>query len=287
MKLQPVVRETPWPEIRNAMIAFFWQRRTHVIQGTTEVDVTDSLATIRQREKELRIAVSFHAFVVYCVVQAVMQHPVMHTYRYGKKLLTFEDIDILSPIDKRLPSGVRIPVGHIIRAAQNRTLAQINWEIRQGVRATDLNQDEAVKARRKLARSPWWIRRILAWQCKRNPYWLKRMAGTLLITNVQSHAATNPMFALAGTVHTFSVAIGNITPRLQLNREGNIASRKMLCLSAAADHDIVDGMGIAHCAHMVARLLETGAGLDENFVQETRELMKETSFERHPVPVNS
>ncbi len=287
MKQQPVVRETDWPEIRNALIAFFWQSRPHVMRGTTEVDVTESLAAIRRAEKELRIAVSFHAFAVYCVVQAAMQHPIMHTYRYGKKLLTFEDIDVVSPIDKRLPGGTRIPVGHIIRAAQNKTLAQINWELRQAVRAPDLAEDEAVQLRRKLARSPWWLRRALAWQCKRNPYWLKRMSGTMLVTNLQSHAATNPMFAIAGTVHTTSVAIGNITPRLQLNREGKVVSRKMLCLSGAADHDIVDGMGIAHFAHLVGRLLETGAGLDENFLRETRELMKETRFEHHPVPVIS
>ena len=194
MQHPPVVREAAWPEIRNALLAFLWQGRPHVMHGTTEVDVTDSLAAIRRIEKELRIAVSFHAFAVYCVVQAAMQHPLMHTYRYGKKLITFEDIDLLSPIDKRLPGGVRIPVGHIIRAAQNKTLAEINWEIRRAVRAPDLAEDAAVQARRKLARSPYWLRRIWAWQCKRNPYWLKRTSGTMLVTNVQTQTAINPAF---------------------------------------------------------------------------------------------
>lgn len=286
MKPKPVVRESSWPEIRNALLTFFWQSRPNVINGTTEVDVTDSLAALRRTEKELRIAVSFHAFVVYCVVQAAMQHPVMHTYRFGKKLLTFEDIDILSPIDKRLPSGVRIPVGHIIRAAQNKSLAQINWEIRRAVRAPDLAEDAAVRARRKLAHAPALVRRMVAWRCKSNPYWLKRMSGTMLVTNVQTHATGNPVFAIAGTVHTTSVAIGNITPRLQLNSEGKIVSRKMLCLAGAADHDIVDGMGIARFTHLLTRLLETGAGLDEAFVQETRKLMQEAADERL-IAVNS
>jgi hypothetical protein len=38
-------------------------------------------------------------------------------------------------------------VGHIIRAAQNKTLAEINWEIRWAVRAPDLGEDAAVQAR--------------------------------------------------------------------------------------------------------------------------------------------
>jgi pyruvate/2-oxoglutarate dehydrogenase complex dihydrolipoamide acyltransferase (E2) component len=257
------------------------------MHGTAEVDVTDSLAAIRRIEKELRIAVSFHAFAVYCVVQAAMQHPLMHTYRYGKKLITFEDIDLLSPIDKRLPGGLRIPVGHIIRAAQNKTLAEINWEIRRAVRAPDLAEDAAVQARRKLARSPYWLRRMWAWQCKRNPVWLKRTNGTMLVTNVQSQTAVNPMFAIVGTVHTTSVAIGNITPRLQLNSEGKVVSRKMLCLSGVADHDIVDGMGIARFSHLLARLLESGAGLDENFVQQTRSLINKESHEQRSVAVDA
>jgi pyruvate/2-oxoglutarate dehydrogenase complex dihydrolipoamide acyltransferase (E2) component len=287
MKLQPVVRETAWPEIRNALIAFLWQRRSHLMRGTAEVDVTDSLASIRRIEKELRIAVSFHAFVVYCVVQAAMQHPVMHTYRYGRKLVTFEDIDIFSPIDRRLPGGVRMPVGHIMRAAQNKSLAQINWELRQAVRASHLADDPSVQALRKAARAPGLVRRMLAWQCKRNPYRLKRTSGTMLVTNVQSRAATNPVFAFGGTVHTSSIAVGNITPRLQLNREGKVVSRKMLCLSGAADHDIVDGMGIARFAQLLTRLLESGAGLDENFVEQTRSLINKESHEQRCVAVNA
>lgn len=287
MKDKPAVREAAWPEIRNALLTFFWQGRPHVIHGTTEVDVTDSLAAIRRIERELRIAVSFHAFAVYCVVQAAMQNPVMHTYRHGRKLLTFEDIDLLSPVDKRLPGGIRVPVGHILRGAQNKTLAEINWEMRQAVRAPDLDDDAAVQARRKLAHSPYWLRRLWAWRCKRNPYLLKQVSGTMLVTNVRSQIAVNPMFAVVGTAHTTSIAIGNITPRLQLNRDGNVIARKMLCLSGTADHDIVDGMGIATFSHLLARLLETGAGLDEAFVEQTRSLINKESHERSCVAVNA
>jgi pyruvate/2-oxoglutarate dehydrogenase complex dihydrolipoamide acyltransferase (E2) component len=287
MKRKPAAREAAWPEIRDALMTFFWQGRPHVIHGTTEVDVTDSLATIRQIEKELRIGVSFHAFAVYCVVQAAMQNPVMHTYRHGRKLLTFEDIDVLSPMDKRLRGGVRIPVAHILRGAQEKTLAEINWEMRQAVRAPDLDGDAAVQSRRKLARAPYWLRRMWAWRCKRNPYLFKQANGTMLVTNVRSPGANNPMFAVVGTAHTASIAIGNITPRLQVNREGKIVSRKMLCLSGAADHDIVDGMGIASFSHLLTRLLETGAGLDEAFVEQTRSLLNKENHERSCVAVDA
>ena len=99
---------------------FFEQQRPHAVRGTLEVDVTETLARVRIIEKELRIAVSLHAFAVYCVARALKQHPALNTYRHGDKLITFEDVDVLSPIDKHLPRGLRLPVGHITRAAQDK-----------------------------------------------------------------------------------------------------------------------------------------------------------------------
>ena len=121
------------------------QSRPHAIYGLGEADVTEALAAIRHPERQLRVAVSLHAFIVYCFVQAAREQPVAQTYRHKNKLITFEDIDLLTPIDKRLPNGVRLPVGHIVRAAQTKTLAQINWELRQAVKAADLADDPAVQ----------------------------------------------------------------------------------------------------------------------------------------------
>ena len=119
--------------IRNALVSLLDQSRPHAIYGLGEVDVTDGRwPAIRRIEKELRAAVSFHAFILYCMTRAIGRHPVARTYRRGKKLITFEDIDVLTPLDKRLPSGVRIPVGHIVRSAQTKSLAAINWESAAG-----------------------------------------------------------------------------------------------------------------------------------------------------------
>jgi pyruvate/2-oxoglutarate dehydrogenase complex dihydrolipoamide acyltransferase (E2) component len=266
--------QTDWPQIRNALKAFLDHKRPNVINAAVEVDVTDGLAAIRRIEHELRVAVSFHAWVTWCVVQAAVAHPIVHTYRHGNKLITFDDIDILSPIDKRLPSGVRIPVGHIIRGAQKKSLAQINHEIRQAVRATDLSDDRAVKMRRTFAALPRPARGLIAWLTVRNPHRFRITHGTLLVTNIRSHGFTNPFHAVTPTVHTVSVAVGNTIERLKLDR-GQVVSRTMLCLSGAADHDIVDGMGGARFCYRLISLLESAAGLDEHFVRETRALMSE------------
>src|SRR5271165_2887027 len=239
---EPYYHESPWPVLRNALVSYLNAKRPHGVQGFVEIDVTDALEAMRNIQKELRVAVSFHAFVLHSMVQAAMQHPAVLTYRQGKKLITFEDIDVLTPIEKRLAHGVRIPVGYIVRAAQQKSLAQINWELREAIRAGDIAGDEAVKLRRKFAKLPGVARNLVSWRAQRDPFLFKRLHGTVILTNVQSHGFTNAAAVVGPTVHTLSLAIGTITDRLKLNARGEIVNRKMLMLSGAADHDIIDGM---------------------------------------------
>jgi pyruvate/2-oxoglutarate dehydrogenase complex dihydrolipoamide acyltransferase (E2) component len=271
------VREAPWPILRNTLVMFFDQQRAHAIRGIVEVDVTDSLARLAAIRRELRIAVPFHAFAVHCVAQAVREHPALNTYRRGDRLITFEDVDILSPLDKRLPSGVRLPVGHITRAAQSKSLARINHELRQAIRATDLADDPAVRLRRKVASAPGWARRLIGRAIRNDPYRLKHGHGTVLVSTVQIPGFDNASFVIGGTVHTLSVAVGAITERLRLDAHGRVERRRILGLSAAVDHDVIDGMEIGLFGRRLARLLESGAGLDDAMIAEARALLRAES----------
>jgi hypothetical protein len=270
---RPAYTEKPWPEIRNALVSLLDQSRPHAIYGMGEADVTDALAAIRRLEKELRIAVSLHAFILYCMTRAIREEPLAQTYRHGRKLITFEDIDVLTPVDKRLPSGVRIPVGHIVRAAQTKSLAQMNWELRQAVKAVDLDRDPAVRMRRRFARLPAIARRWLAWRTTRNPFLLKRIHGTTGITSIQSHGFSNPLFTLPPAIHTLSFSVGNLCERLALSEDGQVVRRKVLCLTGAADHDVMDGMQLTRLSYRFSKLLESADGLDETFVRDTRRLL--------------
>jgi 2-oxoacid dehydrogenases acyltransferase (catalytic domain) len=277
---RPRYLETEWPVIRNALTTFLDMQRPHTVHGFGEVDVTEPLAAIRRLERELRVAISFHAFALYCMVQAAMQNPTVVTYRRGRKLITFEDIDVLTPVDKRLPSGVRIPVAHIVRGAQNKSLAEINWELRRAVKAPDLPNDRVVRMRRRAARLPAFARRWISRRMQRDPFLFKRLNGTIGLTNVQSHGFTNTMYALPPAIHTFGFAIGNTAERLKLDESGKVTSRKVMCIGSAADHDILDGMGLARFAYLFTQLVESGAGLDDSFVAETRRFMQGDKSDR-------
>jgi hypothetical protein len=266
-------RETPWPRLRNVLLMFFERQRPHAIRGTIEIDVTETLKRIRALERETRIALPFHAFATHCVAQGVNEFPLFNTYRRGDSLIAFDDVDILSPLDKRLPDGVRIPVGHILRGAQRKSLAAINWELRQAIRADDLADDPAVKLRRRVANAPAWMRRLLGRRIVADPVRLREGHGTVLVSTVQLPGFAQPYAIVAGTVHTLALFVGSISNRLMLNADGNVEQRKVLCLSGAFDHDILDGAAIAQFIRRLVQLFETGAGLDANYVDETKLLM--------------
>jgi hypothetical protein len=280
MPERPAYSERPWPTLRNALVSLLDQSRPHTIYGLGEADVTEALAAMRRIERQLRVAVSLHAFILYCFVQAAREHPVTQTYRRRNKLIAFEDIDVLTPIDKRLPNGVRIPVGHIVRAAQTKTLAQINWELRQAVHAPDLEDDPAVRMRRRFARLPALVRRWISWRATRDPFLLKRIHGTTGITSIQSHGFNIPLFTLPPAIHTLSFSIGNLCERLALAEDGTVVRRKVICVTGAADHDVVDGMVLTRFSYRFSRLLASAAGLDESFVGETRRLLEASQEER-------
>ena len=284
---QPRYTAKPWPVIRNALVTLLDQSRAHPIYGLGEADVTEALAAIRRLQKETRIAVSLHAFIVYCMTRAMREHAVTQTYRRKNELITFEDIDVLTPIDKRLPSGVRIPVGHIVRAAQTKSLAEINWELRQAVQATDLDHDPAVQMRRRFARMPKPVRWWLARRAMRDPFLLKKIHGTTGITSIQSHGFTNPLFPLPPAIHTLSFSVGNLCERLKLDESGAVVRRKVICLTGAADHDVMDGMQLTRFSYDFTRLLETAAGLDDTFVRETRRLATPAREERASAAASS
>lgn len=253
----------PWPPVRNAVIGTLNLHRPYTVYGFGEVDVTEAMARIAQYRRDLRIAVSFHAFTAYCLAQAAQKHPIMHTFRHGKSLIRFDDIDISTAIDRRMPNGMQMAVGYTFRAAQTKSLPELNLELRKATDA-DLSLHDLVKLRRRIARMPGFVRDLLAWRIRRDPRLLKRFHGTIGLTNLQSPGVTNAFWALPPNIFTYTLAIGSV-----LERDG----RKMLCLSAGADHAIVDGLPLSRFAATLSSLLQSAAGLDDSFVTETRRLL--------------
>jgi pyruvate/2-oxoglutarate dehydrogenase complex dihydrolipoamide acyltransferase (E2) component len=273
----PPHRIAPWPELRNLVTGFLDQHRPHTNYGLIEVDVTDALARIQAYRRALRIPVSFHAFTLYCLAQAAKAHPGVQTFRRGRRqLVTFEDVDVATALDRRLPSGERLPVGLVVRKAQDKSLAAINHELRRAAKS-DLPDGEVAQRRRRIAKLPGPIRRWVFRRISADPFKMKALYGTIALTNLQNQGVSETFFVLPPNVHTATIAIGSITDRVVLDGEGRPVVRKMVCLTGGLDHAVLDGAPIARFSYAIADLMRRAAGLDESFLSESRRLAEAVS----------
>lgn len=141
------------------------------------------------------MALSLHAFLIYCLSRTCQQVPEALTYRRGRsKLITFEDVNVATPIDKRLAGGLRIPVTYLVRAAQAKSLAEITLELRNATKLLDLGGDRTVQLRRRFSFLPRLVRSWLARRMVSNPLLLNKFYGNTAITSVVRGGSTFPMF---------------------------------------------------------------------------------------------
>ncbi len=267
----PAHSQQPWPPLRNAIVSVLRQHRPHTVYGFAEVDVTRTIEAIGRLQRQVRMGVSLHAFVLHCLSRAADSHSLIRTYRSGRKLITFDDVDVGTLLERSVPGHGRLPVQHIVRGANRKSLAAINWELRR-VAKSDPTADPNVRLRRRVAHLPGFVRRLISWRIGRNPFMLKRFHGTIGLTSVQKAGFERPLFAAPPNIFTMTIAVGGLFDRVTIGESGHPERRRMLCITAAADHVILDGMTLSRFAESFSRLLESAAGLDQAFVDETRRL---------------
>src|SRR5688572_6064647 len=73
----------------------------HFIHGLLEVDVTVARQLIRQYEARTGDQLSFTAFIIACLGQAVSEDKTVQAYRLGsRKLIVFDDVDVTTMVER-------------------------------------------------------------------------------------------------------------------------------------------------------------------------------------------
>lgn len=190
----------------------------------------------------------------------------MQAYRnWRNRLILFNDVDIVTMIETE-KDGVALP--HIIRAANRKSFREIHDEIRAV-------QAEPIRSEQKRGLDKWgprtlrFARDFFYWALRQNPHWLKKYAGTVVITAVG-------MFGQGGgwglgflPMHTLGLTLGGISEKPALV-DGQIAPREYLSLIISLDHDIVDGAPAARFTQRLREIVERGDGLKGSGVRHGR-----------------
>ncbi len=121
----------------------------HHVPVLLEVDVTAARAALAGLRQQGGSDLSFTAWAVKCIAQAVAEHKRVHAVRGGRapgrrRLVVFDDVDMCLAVYRRMAgdeTDERLPMPFVVRAVSRKSLAQVNEEIR-GARSRPLPADQ-------------------------------------------------------------------------------------------------------------------------------------------------
>lgn len=227
------------------------------IHGLLEVDVTEARRRIHSHRDRTGEALSFTAFLAFCLAQALREHPGAQAHRGGRRLVLFDDVDI-NVLVEREADGVRFAIPYVVRAANQKTLAEIHAEIR-AVQQSSQRPQTAARQFDWYGLIPGFVRR-LAWRVMRaNPHRWKRLAGTVAITSVGMFGSSGG-WGIPVAFYNLSLTVGGITRKPGVV-DDRIEIREYLSLTISFDHSVVDGAPATRFARLLCDLITTGKGL--------------------------
>jgi pyruvate/2-oxoglutarate dehydrogenase complex dihydrolipoamide acyltransferase (E2) component len=236
-------------------------RRKNIIHLIFEADVTVLRQSLTQRNEAANgRRVSLTTCIAHTLAAAVDEDRSMHAYRQGKKqLVLFDDIDLAVMVERDVAHGT-LPVVHIVRAANRKTLDAIQGELKTA-KVSPLGEHGPMSAlEKRFFELPTPLRRLVWFFIRRDPYAFKQLAGTVGITSMGMHArgvaVVQPI-----TPMTLTLSIGSIGKKM-IMEEGCPVERETIQLNLSADHDIIDGAPLVRFADRLSKKIEQACVLD-------------------------
>jgi pyruvate/2-oxoglutarate dehydrogenase complex dihydrolipoamide acyltransferase (E2) component len=258
---RPGFEVKPFPRQRHDVVdALEVGVRRHMVHALLELDVTRPRQIIRDRETSTGEKLSFTAFLVSSLARAIDEDRRLHAYRdWLGRLVLFDEVDVVTLIESEV-DAVAIP--HVIRAVNRRTVREVHDEIRLVQSRPAASRQRSGLLVRLSAFTPGFLRRAFFRVLRRNPHWLKRTAGTALVTSVGMFGMGAGWALGIVPLHTLCLTVGGVTRKPGVV-DGRIEPREYLALTASIDHDIVDGAPAARFAKRLRELVEGAVVLEK------------------------
>lgn len=156
----------------------------------------------------------------------------------------------------------QFPLAHIIRAANVRSLDQIQTEIRRVQADPSVSQSlENMWFLRLFFLLPAFLRDLFYGILIRSPHLVKRHTGTVMVTAVGMFGEGGGWGIGLPNHYTLGLLLGGIAEKPTIV-DGQIVVREVLSMTLSFDHDIIDGAPAARFVARLQKLIEEGYGLD-------------------------
>ncbi len=254
----------PYSKVRRVMaVTLHSAQRKPMIHGLIEVDVTRAREFLREHKAKTGESLSFTAFIITCLAQAVDENKSVQACRKGsKQLVLFDEVDVASAIERDM-AGQKQPIVYIIRAANKKTFREIHHEIRTA-------QVEAVEKAwvsfRDFRFLPMVVFRFIwpiFWRMLgRNPQMQKRYGGTVGLTAVGMFGK-GAGWGIPVEYRALGITLGGLAEKPGVV-DGQIAILEYLSMTLSFNHDLIDGAPAARFTQRLKELIESGYGLAES-----------------------
>ena len=257
-KMLPEATITPFPRERDLYVEMLTMAsKMHHIHGALSFDITTARAKLKEHGRRSSTSYSLNNYVVACVARAVADYPLVHAYRWGRrKLVLFDDVDVTCVLDREVRS-VRLPVVHIVRGANRKSLHQVESEI-AAAQAADFGSTAAQKEQLLFLDLPSFVRRPIWWAIRHVPYVRKRAIGTVSVSALGVLIPKSGLHGFPLSPMTLAVTIGSVDTQ-HTTENGKALKREYLNITLTFDHDIVDGAPAAEFARRLKKLVESGS----------------------------
>jgi pyruvate/2-oxoglutarate dehydrogenase complex dihydrolipoamide acyltransferase (E2) component len=252
-----------YPKLRRLLAVMLRAlQRKPMMHFLLEVDVSRARQYIRDHKAHTGEALSFTAFLIACLAQAVEEHKAVQAYRQGSKhLVLFEDVDVETQIERDV-AGHSQSITYVIRAAHRKTFREIHHEIRaaQVEEVAKASTTVGSKALQWYVFLPTFLFRFL--YGRRGPHMLKKYGGTVGTAAVGMFEDGGGWAIPIGHPQSLMMTVGGIGVKPGVV-DGSITIREYLSLTISLDHEIIDGAPAARFTRRLKELIEAGYGLIE------------------------
>ncbi|UYP44514.1 hypothetical protein NEF87_000799 [Candidatus Lokiarchaeum ossiferum] len=250
----------PWPKIRTFVTDYLEMgMKKHNVHGYGEINVTVPKSIIKTIYAETNEKISFTAYFVHSLAKAVGEHKMMHAMKRKNKLVIFDDVDVVTIIERDI-NGMKYPQSHIIRKADKKTLREINDEIRS-VQQNPSPQN-GFKKLDKFVQLPRFIRRMLWRYLMNHPKKQKESMGTVGVSSIGMFSRQKG-WGIPIALPTLSFTLGGIYQKKFSSRDSkhNSQFENQLCYTMTVDHDIIDGAPAARFVTRLSNIIEDAESL--------------------------
>ncbi|NPD88251.1 MAG: dehydrogenase [Asgard group archaeon] len=234
------------------------------MEGYAEIDITKSRELIKNHKEKTGETISFTAFIAKCIGQAVFEHKEVHALRKGRKVIIFDDVDIMIPVEKII-DGKPFPTALTVRKSNAKSLREIHNEIRGLQKEKDEKYSTQISRKRfdTLYKLPRPIRNLIFWRkVKKNPFYLKKISGTINLVSIGMFGKGTSGWGVNLGFLPVIIIIGGISKKPRIY-DGKLLNRDFLNLTIKIDHEMVDGAPATRFSARLIDLIENAFGLED------------------------